>query len=222
MYHDFSDSANPVWPGNAQLPPKDSAITIEFSFSSDEYNPDGNKVSFVVDYYKGRLLAIDYINSNPAILPNFYIKVNHIYVGASVFDYDYVYKEWLQKKDQYGIAHFSSPSSQLSMSHTLMYYSLDFYVPTLSGGNSAPTLSDKEAFPSFVRTMEPNVYKAYLSAWFCKYLHWEEAGFVYGEQAWGKGLKDAFETAADLFQIRIANTNRRLPESFVNDSSWQP
>ena len=39
------------------------------------------------------------------------------------------------------------------------------------------------AIYSFVRTMEPNVYKAYLSAWFCKYLHWEEAGSVYSEQA---------------------------------------
>ena len=56
-------------------------------------------------------------------------------------------KEWEKKKDKYGLFHFPAIASGATKSTLEFYIKNILFVPTVSGENTTPFLSDSKKYP---------------------------------------------------------------------------
>ena len=101
------------YPGPTKEVPSGDKIPIQVSLVWDNYEPDGTSCGWGMTYYQAYIVAIEEIDNNrDDLLPYWYCNLTKLFTGCTVFDKNYVHKEWSKKRDWYGIAMFGPESSK--------------------------------------------------------------------------------------------------------------
>ncbi|XP_036398161.1 G-protein coupled receptor family C group 6 member A-like [Megalops cyprinoides] len=79
-----------------------------------------------------------------------------------------------------------------------------YMVPQISTTSSAPILSDKVRFPSFLRTIPSDTHQTRALARLMSHFSWEWVGVVYGDDDYGKEAMQKFLRHAEEEQVCVA------------------
>eukprot|EP00961_Rhodomonas_salina_P040185 540066-Rhodomonas_salina.1 len=92
-------------------------------------------------------------------------------------------------------------------------------IPVVGYASRAPSLSDKLTYPYFARTVMSDSTLIWSILQVCKLMGWSSISVLYQDDAWGKGVAEAINTAAGHLNVQILTSqqfNRFDPASITS------
>lgn len=205
--------------GNSTTSRLKSKDSILISSNGGSVNPPGKPPNYPnKSYHLGVIFAISKLTSGKQILENFDLVLNDkIDCGASFYDYGFSKSCFEENKAQMGVAYIPSYLSTVTIAHLNLFKELNITTPTVSGNNSAGSLSNSTVFPTFTRIVS-NTYTATLTwIFYMKIMNWKKCIVLYSDSGYDVGIYNVFADQAAKNDIRILNneTLRKIPFSYT-------
>lgn len=193
--------------GNVTTVPTNSPSTIPVSANFGVRNAQSYHLS-ALTYYCGTVLAIADINERRDVLETFTLELYNFTAGVQVWDYQFAYENVFPNKDKLGLAVFASTSSALSIHLLGFLRSLNYTGPLVGASNTVNSLSSKEQFPGFIRTIVPDEANVAIYVQIFKRYGWKRCGIFVSNEIWGLAFREGFIAQAQSNGIDVVN----LPE----------
>ena len=183
-----------------------SSPTIWISANTGFTNPPGNSNIYQNQkYQKGTYFAVNKINQDHSLLPNFNLKLyDQINCGVSVFVANFSKQCILQNKKNFGIGYIPTQYSS-NGPFILQMYSLGIKVPMVGGVGSSGGLSNKTTYPTFTRVASPSSYFGKTWANFIQIIGWRNIPIIYTNESFGLAIYNIINSLSEAYNYTIIN-----------------
>lgn len=200
-----------VFPGCTSQVPQSPYAHLLLTLPTQVYTPD--EESFP-PHIQGALYAIEDINANSAILPNYKIWYQSYYYGILDFNKTAAVENARKLRFHFGSALSAAFSTAAVVGLFQLLASANTTVPIIGSEVMIPLLSNMTKFPFFVRTIVSDAYMAYFYVEWLKRTGWRRCSVLYRKNIWSEGFYQMFEDGAKRSGMEIANGEqlRVLPD----------
>jgi len=206
-----------LFPGCTLQVPASPYAHLLLTLPLEIYTPD--EESFP-PHIQGALYALEEINANSAILPNYEIRYQSYYYGILDFNKTAAVENAKKLKFQFGSALSAAFSTAGVIGLSKLFASVNIAVPIIGSEVMLPLLSNSTQFPHFVRTIVSDAYMAYFYVEWLKQTGWRRCSVLYRNNIWSQGFYQLFAHGAKQAGVELANSEdlRLLPD---NETGWK-
>jgi hypothetical protein len=159
------------------------------------------------------LIHLDYLSETTQLLPNVTVQVTLFDSGDTP---PKTYRSAMAMEEEGFAAYMGCGYSGITQPAAMVWSSL--LVPHCDGGITSPMYSNKEDYPTLFRPIpNDNLFGSALVD-VSNYFGWKRVSVIYGNDAYGQGLLDAFTALAKEKRIQIVTQKAFFPE--VQDLDW--
>mmetsp|Transcript_23821 Transcript_23821/g.42175 ORF Transcript_23821/g.42175 Transcript_23821/m.42175 type:complete len:1150 (-) Transcript_23821:39-3488(-) len=193
-----------TYPGRLSAFESTSSVSIKISTLNSNFAITGEANSDNPDAFNGAFLAFNEMEES-GILGRFKFQTELLDCGALGYDPIYQRNCISKAKESLGVAILSSYSSShmLGVLEGLKLLSLTH--PVVGAYNSATFLSDKGAYPNFVRVMKSTMFSVAAFYQLLKLNQYTKVNILYSDDAYGKSYYSNLKSTFDVLNITIAN-----------------
>ncbi|CAG9333080.1 unnamed protein product [Blepharisma stoltei] len=212
-----------IYPGNTTSFPKISETEIVLSIASGSSEPNGVSNLFNPQNFLGSLYAQWVINNSTSLLKNFYISQFQTDCGASVYNFDFYYKCMSPLKSQLGVAFLSPSFGSGAVGYISIFRKLGLKIPHCGAGVRTAILSNKTAYPEYMRVITSIDYFAVIIAKSLAYFGWKNVAVIYNSKASAIAEYNTFAQECEGLGISILNDKdkRMLPAGYLRTNFTQ-
>lgn len=200
-----------LFPGCTSQVPESPYAHLLLTLPTQAYTPDEE---IFTPHIQGALYAIEDINANSAILPNYEIWYQSYYYGILDFNKTAAVENARKLRFRFGSAISAAFSTAAVVGLFQLLASANTAVPIIGSEVMIPLLSNSTRFPFFVRTIVSDAYMAYFYVEWLKQTGWRRCSVLYRKNIWSEGFYQMFEDGTKRSGLEIANSEqlRVLPD----------
>ncbi|CAG9331596.1 unnamed protein product [Blepharisma stoltei] len=209
-------STDPLYPGGTTSKPTANKVSLYMSLTTSGNELDGTFNAYQPVQVQGNFYARDWINNSSLILENFNIKFVENSCGTMVFLHDLDAKCYSPLKEKLGIAFLTSDYAASAIGLISLFREWNISIAHIAPGPTSPLLSNKTAYPEFVRVSPSGNYNAVIIMKLCQIFGWKNVNVLYANLSSNIAMYQTFESEAQKAGIRIANNEekRMLPGNY--------
>ncbi|CAG9335588.1 unnamed protein product [Blepharisma stoltei] len=156
IYHELALNGTIIFPGNSTVIPNSPTTNITISVADGVTNPGYTNSSYSV-IKTGAKYALSYIKEIN-FLDGFEILMHHTDCGAEVYSPSFSYNCFSKLKSQLGVGFLTTPAAPTCIGNIISLRRLGISIPHISENAPAPALTDKVAYPEFMRVIKDSRY----------------------------------------------------------------
>lgn len=199
--------SNPTFFTGSNNRSSNSRPSLQFSSNTGTRNPNGRPdIIQNSKYQKGTYFAVDQINANHELFPEFDFKLfDQVNCGVNYFEYNYSRECFLNVSDELGVAYIPPLYGTTMIPVLNQFKDLNFSVPAVAGLGSASVLSNSSVFPYFKRMVSPLNLNLQVFAKYLSIMKWQNVAVFYSNEPFGLTIYSLLEEYAITYKYKIIN-----------------